>query len=186
MSEKRTQTKGKVKSEQAEMEVLEQILSQPQAEIESLEGLLAKLPEADQKEAMRILYGDLPESIVIPDDVQKVAQHKDFDVAAYKFTAAKEQRRKPRVVRIAVIQNQIIKPTDAPIEEQFQAIVDRVTDMIDVAGSMGVNVLCLQEAWTMPFAFCTREKQPWLEFAENVDGPSTQIFWHAWRKNTTW
>ena len=47
--------------------------------------------------------------------------------------------------------------------------------MIDAAGSMGVNVLCLQEAWTMPFAFCTREKQPWLEFAENVDGPSTQI-----------
>jgi beta-ureidopropionase len=27
----------------------------------------------------------------------------------------------------------------------------------------------------MPFAFCTREKQPWLEFAEPVDGPSTQI-----------
>ena len=175
MSEKTTQTKGKVKSEQAEMEVLEQILSQPQVEIDSLEGLLAKLPEADQKEAMRILYGDVPENIVIPDEVQKVAQHKDFDVAAYKFTAAKEQRRKPRVVRIAVIQNQIIKPTDAPIEEQFQAIVDRVTDMIDVAGSMGVNVLCLQEAWTMPFAFCTREKHPWLEFAENVDGPSTQI-----------
>ena len=35
-------------------------------------------------------------------------------------------------------------------------------------------VLGLQEAWTMPFAFCTREKQPWLEFAEPVDGPSTQ------------
>lgn len=175
MSEKQTQTKEKVQSEQTDIDVLEQILSQPQAEIESLEGLLAKLPEADQKEAMRILYGDVPQSIVIPEEVQKVAQHKDFDIAAYKFTAAKEQRRKPRVVRIAVIQNQIIKPTDAPIEEQFQAIVDRVTDMIDAAGSMGVNVLCLQEAWTMPFAFCTREKQPWLEFAENVDGPSTQI-----------
>lgn len=26
----------------------------------------------------------------------------------------------------------------------------------------------------MPFAFCTREKQPWLEFAEDVHtGPST-------------
>ena len=49
MSEKRTETKEKVQSAQADMEVLEQILSQPQAEIESLEGLLAKLPEADQK-----------------------------------------------------------------------------------------------------------------------------------------
>ena len=27
----------------------------------------------------------------------------------------------------------------------------------------------------MPFAFCTREKHPWLEFAEPVDGPTTQF-----------
>lgn len=28
----------------------------------------------------------------------------------------------------------------------------------------------------MPFAFCTREKQPWCEFAESAeDGPSTQF-----------
>ena len=144
----------------------------------------AKLPEADQKEAMRILYGDVPENIVIPDEVDKVAQHKDFDIAAYKFTTAKEQRRKPRVVRIAVIQNQIIKPTDAPIEEQFQAIVDRVTDMIDVAGSMGVNVLCLQELGRCHSHFVQR-KQPWLEFAENVDGPSTNFSadWRAFYAN---
>ena len=171
MSETKSETKTKV---QTDREILEGILSK-KPEIESLEGLLAKLPEADQKEAMRILYGNLPETIAIPDAVQNLASHKDFEIAAYKFTAAKEQRRKPRIVRIAVIQNQIIEPTDAPIEDQFQAIVDRITDMIDAAGEMGVNVLCLQEAWTMPFAFCTREKHPWLEFAENVDGPSTQI-----------
>ena len=174
MSEIKPQTENKVQTEQADM-VLEELLTQSKSEIESLEGLLAKLPEADQKEAMRILYGNLPETIVIPDEVQKLADHKDFDVAAYKFSAAKEQRRKPRIVRIAVIQNQIIEPTDVPIEDQFQALAARVTDMIEAAGKMDVNVLCLQEAWTMPFAFCTREKQPWLEFAENVDGPSTQL-----------
>lgn len=28
----------------------------------------------------------------------------------------------------------------------------------------------------MPFAFCTREKQPWCEFAEDAEcGPSTQL-----------
>ena len=28
----------------------------------------------------------------------------------------------------------------------------------------------------MPFAFCTREKHPWCEFAESAeDGPSTQF-----------
>ena len=32
----------------------------------------------------------------------------------------------------------------------------------------------IQEAWMMPFAFCTREKR-WCEFAEPVDGESTQF-----------
>lgn len=47
--------------------------------------------------------------------------------------------------------------------------------MIEAAAAMGVNVLCLQEAWTMPFAFCTREKH-WNEFAESAtDGPSIRF-----------
>lgn len=38
-----------------------------------------------------------------------------------------------------------------------------------------LQVLCLQEAWHMPFAFCTREKS-WCEFAESAeDGPSTRL-----------
>jgi beta-ureidopropionase len=33
-----------------------------------------------------------------------------------------------------------------------------------------------KEAWTMPFAFCTREKLPWMEFAESAeDGRSTKF-----------
>ncbi|KAK8275550.1 hypothetical protein V6Z12_D10G143900 [Gossypium hirsutum] len=32
----------------------------------------------------------------------------------------------------------------------------------------------LQEAWMMPFAYCTREKR-WCEFAEPVNGESTQF-----------
>ena len=45
--------------------------------------------------------------------------------------------------------------------------------MVEAAGQAGVNVLCLQEAWTMPFAFCTRERE-WTEFAEPAEnGPST-------------
>ena len=71
--------------------------------------------------------------------------------------------------------------------------------MIETAGECGVNVLCLQEAWSklcscflyqtltrlatvmltfkdMPFAFCTREKHPWTEFAESAeDGPTTKF-----------
>jgi beta-ureidopropionase len=146
-----------------------------QNEIESLEGLLRKLPAEDQAEAFRILYGNMPESIAIHPAARALAEQHDFDVAAYRFSAAREQRRAPRVVRVGVIQTQIVEPTDAPIEAQFQALCRRTEKLIHAAGAMGCNVLGLQEAWTMPFAFCTREKHPWLEFAESVDGPSTQF-----------
>ena len=164
----------KTTTDQKKNLAVQALLDGPAAEIHSLESLLHKLPEADQKEAFRILYGNLPEVLPIPAEVQAFADERNFDVAAHKFHAAPEQRRKPRVVRIGVIQNQITESTSAPVEDQFQSLLARTTELIEAAGQMGVNVLGLQEAWTMPFAFCTREKQPWLEFAEPVDGPSTQ------------
>jgi beta-ureidopropionase len=144
-------------------------------ELESLESLLKKLPAEDQAEAFRILYGNLPEEIPLTEDAKMLAEKFDFDVAAWRFAVTREQRRAPRIVRVGVIQTQIVESTSAPVDVQFQAICDRTEKLIHAAGAMGVNVLCLQEAWTMPFAFCTREKQPWLEFAEPVDGPSTRF-----------
>ena len=174
MQNKDQQNQTKVK-ETEDYDALDALLSQKNEEIESLESILKQLPEKDQKEVRRILYGDIPDTIAIPEELQTIADSKNFDIAAYKFHAATEQRRKPRIVRVAVIQNQIVRSTSDSVEEQFQALADRASEMIEAAGAMGVNVLCLQEAWTMPFAFCTREKQPWLEFAEPIDGPSTQI-----------
>jgi beta-ureidopropionase len=155
-------------------QAVQALLDAPKAELESLESLLRKLDPADQKEAFRILYGDLPDTLPIPDAVKAYADHHDFEVAAYKFHAALEQRRPPRVVRVGVIQNQIVADTAAPVEAQFEALAARIETIVWAAGELGVDVLGLQEAWTMPFAFCTREKQPWLEFAEPIDGPSTQ------------
>jgi len=58
----------------------------------------------------------------------------------------------------------------------MQQIRDIVGPILDAAGLLGVNVVCLQEAWTMPFAFCTREKKPCLKFAEPAEtGPSTKF-----------
>jgi beta-ureidopropionase len=49
---------------------------------------------------------------------------------------------------------------------------------------MGVNVLCLQEAWTGPFFYCLREKYPWLEFAEDAKtGPAAQFIRQMARKH---
>ncbi len=152
-----------------------QALLDPSAgELSSLESLLQKLEPADQAEAFRILYGNLPDTLPIPDEVAAYADTHDFEVAAYKFHAAAEQRRAPRVVRVGVIQNRIVADTSAPVEEQFEALCQRIETIIHAAGKMGVNVLGLLEACTMPFAFCSREKHPWLEFAEPLDGPSTQ------------
>jgi|GEM_PF-130506 len=144
-------------------------------ELERLENLLDKLPEEDRAEAYRILYGKLPETLPIPVGAQALATEHDFDVALYRFAAAAEQRRGPRTVRIGAIQTRIVEPTTAPVETQFQALCARTEELVHAAAAMGCNVLGLQEAWTMPFAFCTREKHPWLEFAEPVDGPSTRF-----------
>ena len=117
MSETKKNTTTPTKTEK--YEAIDALLSQPPAEIKSLEGLLRKLPKEDQKEAFRILYGDLPDVLPIPEAVQNLANAKDFEVAAYKFHAAAEQRRRPRIVRIAVIQNQIVAPTSDPKHSQI-------------------------------------------------------------------
>jgi beta-ureidopropionase len=143
-------------------------------ETDSLEAILAKLPPEDQAEAWRLLYGPLPEKIEIPASVSKRATGR-FDVAAYRFPSVPEQRRAARITRVGVIQNTVVRPTTDPVVDQFEAIAAKIEEMIHAAGELGVNVLGLQEAWTMPFAFCTREKEPWLEFAEPIDGPSTQL-----------
>jgi beta-ureidopropionase len=153
---------------------IEEMLQSEPTEVDSLERILNQLPEADRAEAYRILYGQLPETLPIPTATALYAEEHNFDVAAYKVLAADEQRRAPRIVRIGAIQNQIVISTSAPIQEQFESLVKRTEELVHAAGQMGVNVLGLQEAWTMPFAFCTREKTPWLEFAEPIDGPSTQ------------
>ncbi len=70
-----------------------------------------------------------------------------YPVQAYSFKAQAEQRRAPRVVRIGLVQNRIVLPTDASFEDQAQGIHNRVEEIINAAGQAGVKVLCLQECW---------------------------------------
>lgn len=111
------------------------------------------------------MYGRPSDKVSISKDILDYADKQNFDVKHFSMVhlALPEQTRAQRRVRIGAIQNAIIKPTNASIDEQYLAIQERIEEMVHVAGKMGVNVLGLQEAWTMPFAFCTREKQPWME-----------------------
>lgn len=137
--------------------------------------IMNSLSDKELLEYNRIHYGRCDHNeIEIKRNTAELAAKNDFEIAAYDFPTKKEQIRSPRIVRVGVIQNSIAVSTDKPIADQRQGIFNKVRNIIESAASEGVNVLCLQEAWSMPFAFCTREKQPWCEFAESAtDGPST-------------
>ncbi|KAL0914106.1 hypothetical protein M5K25_017610 [Dendrobium thyrsiflorum] len=140
---------------------------------------------ANLQEVSRILLGlncGKPlERILLPEVASSLSTKYDFDLQAFYFCADEESLRQPRVVRVGLIQNSIALPTTTPINEQKKAIMHKVKSMIDAAGASGVNIICLQEAWMMPFAFCTREKR-WCEFSEPIDGECTQFLQDLARK----
>lgn len=144
----------------------------------SLEDTLERhIPPEELREVKRILYGredDHP--LTFSDEATSLAKEVGVELKGYVFTARKEDLRRPRIVRVGLIQNSVDIPTTAPIHVQRDALHEKVSNILRVASTAGVNVICFQEAWTMPFAFCTREKFPWCEFAEDAEnGPTTKL-----------
>ncbi|XP_054717163.1 beta-ureidopropionase-like [Uloborus diversus] len=145
--------------------------------VESLESILEKyIPEDELQFVKTSLYGKALRSLDFPEEAISTANEKNFELKGYAFDAEKEELRPPRTVRVGIIQNAIVEPTDAPVSVQREAIHKRIEEIIEVAAQCGVNIICFQEAWTMPFAFCTREKQPWCEFAESAENGPTTVF----------
>jgi len=144
-------------------------------ELKSLEDCLEKyIPSNELKEVKRILYGrsdDKP--IQLADETKNLAEQYNFEVKGYSFQAKKDDLRKPRIVRVGAIQNAIVSRTTEPIHVQREALYTKIKTIVKAAAASNVNIICFQEAWTMPFAFCTREKHPWCEFAEDAENGST-------------
>ena len=88
---------------------------------------------------------DLPEKAV------NLSIEKNLDLKGYQFTADREQLTPPRIVRVAVVQNQIILPTTASVSEQRNAIFKRIEFIVKVASMCGVNIICFQETWSKFF-----------------------------------
>lgn len=148
-----------------------------QQQFSSVEESLKKhLPEEDRKEVFRILYGrELPE-LELPLTAKDASNALNLELKGYSFSAEIEELRPARRVRVGLIQNTIVRPTTDPISVQRDALLAKIGGIIQVAHESGVNVVCMQEAWNMPFAFCTREKHPWMQFAESAEnGPTTQF-----------
>lgn len=119
------------------------------AGFESLEQLLKEYVPVDKlEEALRVLHGSKSGTPVselpLSEEVLSSADKQAFDIQAYHFSAAAEQLRAPRIVRVGVVQNAIVLPTTAPYAKQRQAIFNRVKSIVDAAGAASVKILCLQ------------------------------------------
>ncbi|EFX74844.1 hypothetical protein DAPPUDRAFT_56646 [Daphnia pulex] len=109
------------------------------------ESLKKHLPEEDRKEVFRILYGreleelDLPVAAAVP---------LNLELKGYSFTAETENLRPARRVRVGLIQNSIVLPTTDPVSAQRDALLAKIGQIIGVAHQSGVNIVCMQEAWS--------------------------------------
>ncbi|KAF7392647.1 beta-ureidopropionase [Vespula maculifrons] len=137
------------------------------------EILKMHLPDDVLSEINRLLYGRKIKKLDLPDWKNNYNLERQGWILN---STIEEQLRPKRIVRVGLIQHSIVLPTTDPIENQKNAIHNKIKEYIDYAATCKVNIICLQEAWPMPFAFCTREKYPWCEFAEDAEnGPTTLL-----------
>lgn len=85
------------------------------------------------------------------EEAKNLAKSRNFELRGYRVPCPGEQSRMPRIVRVGIIQNRIVRPTTDPIEQQRQAIHLRIAEILEVAAKAGVNVVCFQEAWSKSF-----------------------------------
>ncbi|XP_063382966.1 beta-ureidopropionase-like [Cydia fagiglandana] len=143
------------------------------------------LPKEQLKEFNRIYYGREDHcELNLKKSTSQAGEENNVEIAAYSFNAAKEETRKPRLVKLGLIQHSIVLTTNTSIKEQRQAIFAKIENIIKIAAGEGVKILCLQETWSMPFFLCTREKDRWSEFAESAEtGPTITFISELARKH---
>ncbi|KAJ9524671.1 hypothetical protein QJQ45_024239 [Haematococcus lacustris] len=79
----------------------------------SVENILEDfLPKEQLDQVKRVLYGGALEQPPIPASVKQTASDSNFDIQHFAISAASEQTRPPRVVRVGLVQNSIQVPTD--------------------------------------------------------------------------
>lgn len=154
-------------------------------QFQSIEHILKNsLNDEDYAKVRQVLYGNATPEIEIPTLIQDTAESYDIELKAYSIPALTEQTRPVRAVRIGLFQHQTPLPTNSKISEMHNAMQKLAVKAIHLASNLGVNVFCFQEAWNMPFAFCTREKFPWCEYAEEAEhGPTTKFLQQLAKEN---
>ncbi|XP_044261408.1 beta-ureidopropionase [Tribolium madens] len=141
----------------------------------SIEKILSKLPPDDYQNVRNVLFGKATSRLDLPDAETKASDY-DLELVTCRFKASPEQLRPPKIVRVGIFQHKLPLPPNTPIKEMRDGLFKLAEKAIETAAQGGVNVFCFQEAWNMPFAFCTREKKPWCEYAELAEFGPTTIF----------
>ncbi|VEN54441.1 unnamed protein product [Callosobruchus maculatus] len=146
-------------------------------EFESVDSALHQLPKDDYERVKKILYGSDTHEISVPEESKEMASKYNIELISCGFNCKEEQLRSPKVVRIGLFQHKLVPfPTTTPIQEMKYALFKFANKAIRIAARAGVNIFCFPETWNMPYAFCTREKTPWCEYAENAQfGPTTKM-----------
>ena len=80
-----------------------------------------------------------------------------------------------RIIKCGLIQAHNVEATDAPIPEIRQSNIDHQMKMVEDAAKQGVQMLCFQEIFTMPY-FCAEQTTRWYEAVERIpDGPTVKL-----------
>lgn len=85
----------------------------------------------------------------MPIGAKDSAKSLNLELKSYSFNnEAVEAVRPARRVRVGLIQNSIVLPTTEPVPAQRDALLAKIGKIIEVAHQSGVNIICMQEAWS--------------------------------------
>lgn len=77
-------------------------------------------------------------------------ENEDFEIQGWSLHSdITEELRPERLVTVGLIQHKIVLPTTKPILSQQEAIHKKIASYIKEAADHDVQILCLQEAWSM-------------------------------------
>lgn len=80
-----------------------------------------------------------------------------------------------RIIKCGLIQARNVAASRTPIDEVKKANVEHQMKMVENAASQGVQMLCFQEIFNMPY-FCAEQETKWYDAAERVpDGPTIRM-----------
>ena len=118
------------------------------------------MPAEKLAEVWRVLYGNNAgaalQSVSSVDGAAARAASSNFDLQQYRFIAAAEQLRPPRVIRVGLIQHSIVLPTTDPYDDQRQVRSSTTLLTLTFPFKCDSTQVC-----TNKFNFCTCSLYRW-------------------------